>query len=195
MARGPQGALGHRLNDNKGPDRPVAARGLRRADRETTDRTRGRCRVRTRSRQQYSLVGGWYSITYTPPDRLTEAFAELTRVLIPGGYALLALEADGEPVQRADAQVRPLPLTSHGHTVQELLSYLEDSGLKIDATVLRAADLEDETTPQAFVIARRPLLQPLSRLLHRASESRESGSSPLSSTGCFIWSGPVLDPR
>ena len=39
----------------------------------------------------------WYSIIYTPPDRLAEAFRELTRVLIPGGYLLLAFQADGGP--------------------------------------------------------------------------------------------------
>jgi ubiquinone/menaquinone biosynthesis C-methylase UbiE len=31
----------------------------------------------------------WYSIIYTPPDRLGESFAELARVLMPGGYVLL----------------------------------------------------------------------------------------------------------
>ena len=45
----------------------------------------------------------WYSIIYTPPDRLAEAFGELSRVLTPGGYVLLAFQAEGEPVHRADA--------------------------------------------------------------------------------------------
>jgi ubiquinone/menaquinone biosynthesis C-methylase UbiE len=31
----------------------------------------------------------WYSIIYTPIDRLAEAFGELARVLMPGGYRLL----------------------------------------------------------------------------------------------------------
>jgi ubiquinone/menaquinone biosynthesis C-methylase UbiE len=99
----------------------------------------------------------WYSIIYTPPDRLTEVFTELTRVLMPGGYVLLAFQAEGEPVHRADAQGTQLPLTSYRHGVQELVGCLEDSGFKIDATVLRAPDLQGETTPQAFVVASRPL--------------------------------------
>ena len=99
----------------------------------------------------------WYSIIYTPPDRLAEAFGELTRVLIPGGYLLLAFQAEGEPVHRADAQGTHLPLTSYRHSVQEVAGCLEDTGFKIYTTVLRAPELEDETTSQGFVIASSPL--------------------------------------
>ena len=95
----------------------------------------------------------WYSIIYTPLDRLAEAFSELARVLIPGGYLLLAFQADDEPVHRADAQGTHLPLTSYRHSVKAVAGCLEDTGFKIYATVLRAPELEDETTSQGFVIA------------------------------------------
>jgi ubiquinone/menaquinone biosynthesis C-methylase UbiE len=95
----------------------------------------------------------WYSIIYTPPDRLAEAFGELTRVLIQGGYVLLAFQAEGEPVHRADAQGTHLPLTSYRHSVQQVAGCLEETGFKIYTTVLRGPDLEDETTAQGFVIA------------------------------------------
>ena len=106
-----------------------------------------------------SLAGAvcWYSIIYTPPDRLAEAFRELTRVLIPGGYLLLAFQAEGDPVHRADAQGTHLPLTSYRHSVQEVADCLEDTGFQIYTTVLRSPELEDETTSQGFVIARSPL--------------------------------------
>jgi ubiquinone/menaquinone biosynthesis C-methylase UbiE len=99
----------------------------------------------------------WYSIIYTPPDHLAEAFGELTRVLIPGGYVLLAFQAESEPVYRADAQGTRLPLTSYRHGVQEVAGSLEDTGFKIYTTVLRAPELEHETTSQGFVIASSPL--------------------------------------
>jgi ubiquinone/menaquinone biosynthesis C-methylase UbiE len=99
----------------------------------------------------------WYSIIYTPLDRLGEAFGELARVLMPGGYLFLAFQAEGEPVHRADAQGTHLPLTSYRHSVQEVAGCLEGTGFKIYATVLRAPELEDETTPQGFVIASSPL--------------------------------------
>ena len=90
------------------------------------------------------------------PDRLAEAFSELTRVLIPGGYLLLAFQAEGEPVHRTDAHGTHLPLTSYRHSVQEVAVCLVDIGFKIYATILRAPELDNETTPQGFVIACSP---------------------------------------
>ena len=90
----------------------------------------------------------WKSIIYTPPDRLAEAFGELKRVLMPQGFLLLAFQAEGEPIHRADAQGTHLPLTSYRHKVQEVAGFLEDTGFKIYATVLRSPELEGETTPK-----------------------------------------------
>jgi SAM-dependent methyltransferase len=99
----------------------------------------------------------WYSIIHTPPDRLAKVFGELSRVLIPGGYLLLAFQAEGEPVRRRDAYDTHLPLISYRHSVQKVADYLDDTGFRIYTTVLRAPELEHETTSQGFVIASRPL--------------------------------------
>ena len=88
----------------------------------------------------------WYSIIYTPPDRLAEAFGELKRVLMPEGYLLLAFQAEGEPVHRADAQGTHLPLTSYRHSVQEVAACLEGTGFKVYSTVLREPELQNEAT-------------------------------------------------
>ena len=45
----------------------------------------------------------WYSIIYTPPESLAETFGELARVLIPGGYVLLAFR---RRMTRYKAQMR-----------------------------------------------------------------------------------------
>jgi ubiquinone/menaquinone biosynthesis C-methylase UbiE len=101
----------------------------------------------------------WYSIIYTPPDRLAEAYGELTRVLIPGGYLLLAFQAgSGEAVHRTQAHGTQLPLTSYRHSVQEVASCLEEFGFKNYTTVLRAPELEHETTSQGFIVASSPRL-------------------------------------
>ena len=98
----------------------------------------------------------WYSIIYTPPDLLGDAFAELARVLMPGGHLLLAFQAGGgESVLRTDAHGTGLPLTSIRHGVGVVTSRLEDAGLSVRATALREPEFEHETTPQAFVIGRR----------------------------------------
>jgi len=99
----------------------------------------------------------WYSIIYTPPDRLVESFDELARVLMPGGYLLLAFQTEGEPLHREDAFGTQLPLTSFRHSVQRVAELLEGAGFKISTTVLRAPELEHETTSQGFVIAEGPL--------------------------------------
>ena len=99
----------------------------------------------------------WYSITYTPPDRLVEAFDELARVLIPGGYLLLGVSGGwrASPPRRCFRH----PPAAHQLQTQreEVAGRLEDTGFKISTTVLRAPELEHETTSQGFVIARGPL--------------------------------------
>jgi ubiquinone/menaquinone biosynthesis C-methylase UbiE len=98
----------------------------------------------------------WYSIIYTPPNRLGEAFVELARVLMPGGYVLLGFHAgSGEPVYRADAHGTHLSLTSYLHNPQEVVALLEEAHFMTYATVVRAPELEHETTPQGFVFGRR----------------------------------------
>jgi ubiquinone/menaquinone biosynthesis C-methylase UbiE len=53
----------------------------------------------------------WYSVIYTPPELLAEAFGELARVLTPGGYLLLAFQAgSGDSVNAAQADGTQLPL-------------------------------------------------------------------------------------
>jgi ubiquinone/menaquinone biosynthesis C-methylase UbiE len=99
----------------------------------------------------------WYSIIYTPPDQLVQSFDELARVLMPGGYLLLAFQAEGEPVHREDAFGTQLPLTSYRHSVREVADRLEDTGFEISTTVLRAPELEHETTSQGFVVATSPI--------------------------------------
>jgi ubiquinone/menaquinone biosynthesis C-methylase UbiE len=98
----------------------------------------------------------WYSIIYTPPDRLDAAFDELARVLISGGYLLLAFQTEGEPVHREGAFGTHLPLTSYRHSMREVIGHLESTGFKTYTTAIRAPELEHETTSQGFVIATGP---------------------------------------
>jgi ubiquinone/menaquinone biosynthesis C-methylase UbiE len=106
------------------------------------------------------VLGGavfWYSIIYTPPGQLGEAFAELSRVLMPGGQVLLAFQAgSGESVLRTTVvDGTRVSLTSYRHSVQDVARRLEDAGLPVYATAQREPELGHETTPQAFVFARR----------------------------------------
>jgi ubiquinone/menaquinone biosynthesis C-methylase UbiE len=105
-----------------------------------------------------SLAGAvcWYSIIHTPPEGLAAVFAELSRVLEPGGHLLLAFQAgSGDAMHRADAHGTGLPLTSYRHGVAEVARRLQPAGFDMRATAERAPELDYETTRQAFVFARR----------------------------------------
>ena len=98
----------------------------------------------------------WYSIIYTPPERLSEVFHELARVLRPGGWLLLGFQAgDGDAVHRAEAHGTKLPLTSYQHDPQAVAAQLEEAKFTIHVHVLRGAQLDHETTPQCFLFAQR----------------------------------------
>lgn len=97
----------------------------------------------------------WYSIIYTPPERLDEVFAELRRVLVPGGLLMLAFQAgDGEATHRTNAHGTGLPLTIYRHGLGDLTRRLEKAGFTVHATAERKPELDHESTSQGFVIAR-----------------------------------------
>jgi len=97
----------------------------------------------------------WYSIIYTPPERLADAFAEFVRALSSGGYLLLAFQAgSGEPVHRAGAHGTALSLTNYRHGLDDVTRRLEKAGLHVHALARREPELDHESTPQAIVIAR-----------------------------------------
>jgi SAM-dependent methyltransferase len=99
-------------------------------------------------------IAAWYSVIYTPPDLLGEAFSEMHRVLAPGAYLLLAFQAgDGASVHREDAFGTGLGLTSYRHGLADVVLRLRRAGLVTQETALREPELVHETTPQAFVIA------------------------------------------
>lgn len=103
-----------------------------------------------------SLAGAvcWYSIIHTPPDRIDEVVTELARSLAPGAPLLVAFQAGhGEAVHRTDLLGRPVSLTNHRHDPVDLARRLEVGGFEVNASVVRAALAEHESTPQAFVSA------------------------------------------
>ncbi len=90
----------------------------------------------------------WYSIIYTPPERLDDAFAELRRILEPGGHLLLAFQAgDGGPTHRTDAHGTGLALTVYRHRLADLARRLERARFVVHATAERAPEFDHESTP------------------------------------------------
>ncbi len=104
-----------------------------------------------------SLAGivAWYSIIHTPPDDLPALFAELARVLAPGGYALVAFQVGDARVHLEQAYGHSVSLDAYRHSPKVVAELLRNAGLPECARLLRAPD-ELEKTPQAFLMVRKP---------------------------------------
>ena len=101
-------------------------------------------------------VVAWYSTIHLPDDRLPEALAEFSRVLAPGGYALLAFQARDEPRHMTEALGHPISLEFHQRQPERVAELLGQVGLMVRARLLREPDVDGdfrERTQQAFVLA------------------------------------------
>ncbi|MCU1353173.1 MAG: Methyltransferase type 11 [Acidimicrobiales bacterium] len=99
----------------------------------------------------------WYSIIHTPPEHLDAVGTELMRALAPEGHVLLAFQAgDGERVHRTEVYGRAVSLTSYRHVPDHVTECLTTAGFEVHARAVREPELAHESTPQAFLLARRP---------------------------------------
>jgi ubiquinone/menaquinone biosynthesis C-methylase UbiE len=97
----------------------------------------------------------WYSIIHTSPHDLPEVFSEIYRACRTDAEVLIAFQAgEGERVDRPNAYASGMTMTSYRHSLIHVADALTSSGLHVATQVTREPDLDHETTPQAFVIAR-----------------------------------------
>ena len=104
-------------------------------------------------------VLAWYSTIHLPDERLPEALAEISRVLAPRGYALLAFQARDEPLHLTEALGHPISLEFHRRQPERVAELLGQAGLKVRARLLREPDDNGdfrERTQQAFILAGKP---------------------------------------
>lgn len=105
-------------------------------------------------------VGGvcaWYSVIHIPDDRLPAVLAEFHRVLVPGGFALLALQVGERRRHLTEAFGEAVDLTFHRREPDAVALLLRDAGLPVHAQLVRAAEGDGvESTPQGYLIARKP---------------------------------------
>jgi SAM-dependent methyltransferase len=108
-----------------------------------------------------AALGGvlaWYSTIHVPDDRLPDAFAEFYRVLVPGGYALLAFQVGHEPRHVTQALGQPVSVDLHHRQPDTVAGLLAQAGLAVRARLIREPDDEGdftERTQQAFLLARK----------------------------------------
>ncbi|KAA0083612.1 class I SAM-dependent methyltransferase [Mycolicibacterium sp. P9-64] len=104
-------------------------------------------------------VGGvcaWYSTIHVPDEHLPRVFDEFHRVLVPGGFALLAFQVGDVHRVFDEAFGERVELTFYRRQPRHVLALLERAGLQPYAELVREpADGTHESTKQAFLISRR----------------------------------------
>ena len=93
---------------------------------------------------------------HTPPGDLPVVAAELHRVLAPGGHLLMAFQAgEDEQRHRDHAYGHPVSLDSYRHSPDRVVELLVRAGFDVHTRVVREPSASFETTPQAYLMARR----------------------------------------
>jgi ubiquinone/menaquinone biosynthesis C-methylase UbiE len=97
----------------------------------------------------------WYSLIHFPDDILQIALAEIQRILIPGGYLLLASQTNGGRVRLERGYGHEISLDVYRRSPETLSARLADHGLDTLVTTLRQP-VETEKTEQLYLIACKP---------------------------------------
>ena len=104
---------------------------------------------------QLGGVFAWYSIIHSPPGDLPRIFAELLRVLAPGGHALIGFQVGEGHRHLTRAYGHDVSLEAHLFPPELIAGHLTGAGFTVTAQLTRQAR-PYEKTPQAVILARRP---------------------------------------
>jgi len=97
----------------------------------------------------------WYSLVHTPREDLPAVFAEIFRVLQPGGHLLHAFKVGTGGYHLANAYGHDLDLEVYRYDPVDVAGLLAEAGFVEVATLTRAA-YDHEKQPQAYLIVRKP---------------------------------------
>lgn len=106
-------------------------------------------------------VGGavaWYSTVHTPPELLPTVFAEIHRVLVPGGHLLIAFKVGDERRHLDRGYGHELSLDVYWMPPEHIAELVSKAGLVLDAQLIREPDESERPRSgrQAFFLAHKP---------------------------------------
>lgn len=98
----------------------------------------------------------WYSSIHTPWERLPDLFAEIGRVLAPGGHLLLGFQVGDEPLHHDRPWGHPVALGFERRQPERMARLLEQAGFTVLSRTVRVQEADTSSqVPQACLIARR----------------------------------------
>lgn len=105
---------------------------------------------------EFGAVVALYSIIHLAPGELRRAFAEMHRVLRPGGPALVSFHIGTEVRHFAEWWGHPVDLDFRFFETAQVVAAMRDAGLAVEAQVEREPYAEEVATRRAYLLVRRP---------------------------------------
>lgn len=104
-------------------------------------------------------ITAFYAIVNVPVALLPRAFAEIARVLAPGGLLLMAFHIGGEVIRPQEMWGQPVSIEFYHFDPDAIVRILEQAGLVLEEKVERAphAPEVEYQSRRAFLFARKPL--------------------------------------
>jgi len=96
----------------------------------------------------------FFSIIHLPWQRRSQAFAEFHRVLVPGGYLMLAFQIGDHVRHREEFEGKRIDLSFHRQRPAEVARLLTGAGFQVLVTVEQTAPAPDRP-PLGMLVARK----------------------------------------
>ena len=103
----------------------------------------------------WGAITSWYSLVYLAPSELTEVFAALARVLLPGGLLAVAMHAGADVHHEAELAGVAVDMDLVLHDPAQVRAMVEEAGLDVVEWYLRGASPGQYPTDRLYVVARR----------------------------------------
>jgi SAM-dependent methyltransferase len=105
---------------------------------------------------EFGAVVAFYSIIHLAPGELRRAFAEIRRVLRPGGPVLVSFHVGTDVRHFAEWWGHAVDLDFRFFETPQVAAAMEDAGLAVEARVEREPYAQEVATRRGYLLARRP---------------------------------------